>query len=114
MTAVTSNQLQIESIKKQVTAEYQVHLKTLENNSIRYTPDNKDDFFNQSLKLVVFTELKTILTNTNVLDYVDECSLDSLQDLNISESFWWVWLRKGGTYIDLTVDNVIRLLNENF
>lgn len=46
MTAVTSNQLQIESIKKQVTAEYQEHLKTLENNSIRYTPDNKDDFFN--------------------------------------------------------------------
>ncbi|MEM5569016.1 hypothetical protein AAF695_09790 [Aerococcus viridans] len=45
MTAVTSNQLQIKSIKKQVTAEYQEHLKSLENNSIRYSPDNEDDFW---------------------------------------------------------------------
>lgn len=109
-----SNQLQIESIKKQVIGEYQEHLNSLENNSIRYTPDNEDDFFNQSLKLVVFTELKTILTNTNVLDYVDEISLTSLQNLNISESFWWIWLRKGGTYIDLSQENVTYLLNEYF
>lgn len=114
MTAVTSNQLQIESIKKQVTAEYQEHLKSLENNSIRYSPDNENDFFNQSLKLVVFTELKTILTNTNVLDNVDEYSLNTLQDLNISESFWWVWLRQGGTYIDLSEENVTYLLNKFF
>ncbi|MFW3364716.1 hypothetical protein ACN2AU_09140 [Aerococcus viridans] len=113
MTTVLNNQLH-ESIKKQVTAEYQEHLKSLENNSIRYTPNIENDFFNQSLKLVVFTELKTILTNTNVLDYVDECSLDSLQDLNISESFWWVWLRQGGTYIDLSEENVIYLLNKFF
>lgn len=44
MTIVTSNQLQIESIKKQVIAAYHEHLKSLENNSIRYTPDNEDDF----------------------------------------------------------------------
>ena len=113
MTTVLNNQLH-ESIKKQVTAEYQEHLKSLENNSIRYSPDNEGDFFNQSLKLVVFTELKTILTNTNVLDYVDECSLDSLQDLNISESFWWAWLRHGGTYIDLSEENVMYLLNKFF
>ena len=94
--------------------EYQEHLKSLENNSIGYSPDNEDDFFNQSLKLVVFTELKTILTNTNVLDYVDELSLTSLQDLNISESFWWVWLRQGGTYIDLSKENVTYLLNKFF
>lgn len=113
MTTVLNNQLH-ESIKKQVTAEYQEHLKSLENNSIGYSPDNEDDFFNQSLKLVVFTELKTILTNTNVLDYVDKCSLDSLQDLNISESFWWAWLRHGGTYIDLSEENVMYLLNKFF
>lgn len=113
MTTVVNNQLH-ESIKNQVTAEYQEHLKSLENNSIRYSPDNEDDFFNQSLKLVVFTELKTILTSTEALGCVDEYSLGTLQDLNICESFLWAWLRKGGTYIDLTVENVIRLLNENF
>ncbi|MGK9326617.1 MULTISPECIES: hypothetical protein [Aerococcus] len=113
MTTVLNNQLH-ESIKKQVVAEYQEHLKSLENNSIRYTPDIEDDFFNQSLKLVVFTELKTILTNTNALDYVDEFSLTSLLELNICESFWWIWLRQGGTYIDLSEENVIYLLNKFF
>lgn len=56
MTTVLNNQLH-EGIKKQVTAEYQEQLKSLENNSIGYSPNNEDDFFNQSLELVVFTEL---------------------------------------------------------
>ena len=97
MTTVLNNQLH-ESIKKQVVAEYQEHLKSLENNSIGYSPDNEDNFFNQSLELVVFTELKTILTNTNALDYVDKFSLTSLLELNICESFWWLWI--GYTELD--------------
>lgn len=44
MTTVVNNQLH-ESIKTQVTAEYQKQQESLENNSIRYTPDNEETFF---------------------------------------------------------------------
>ncbi|EMM2839262.1 hypothetical protein L5I17_15450 (plasmid) [Enterococcus faecalis] len=113
MTTVVNNQLH-ESIKKQVTAEYQKQQESLENNSVRYTPDNEETFFKQSLKFVVLTEFKTILHNTNILNYVDELSLTSLLELNICESFWWIWLQQGGTYVDLSKENVIYLLNKFF
>ncbi len=113
MTTVLNNQLH-ESIKKQVTAEYQKQQKSLETNSIRYTPDKEETFFKQSLKFVVLTEFKTLLNNTNILNYVDELSLTSLLELNICESFWWIWLQKGGTYVDLSKENVIYLLNTYF